>query len=293
MDNKPDMEIFNSAATQNPAWHWYVIADSAQHKALPGALTKNGETSRCFLDAPEGSPLSASAPHLVKLSTPQTDTPSWTWLRRNAATLPCVTVLASELNFDAVFSHLQRFTEVLLPDGEDMFFAFWDPAILATLLGQADDPTLHVPGPVLSEIQQATLTQDIKAWWYWDREGALRSLNMSQEENTYTDTPLQLTQKQVDDLVEASVPDHVLYHLELNQPLLLDDIKASKRYGVVQRHLVEARDIKLETMIDLVNYVCAGLIYKEQLKHDELILSLLNRVKQGELKFSEALEQMP
>ena len=46
-------------------------------------------------------------------------------------------------------------------------------------------------------------------------------------------------------------------------------------------------------MNDLVNYVCAGLIYKEQLKQDELILTLLDRVKHGDLKFSEALEQMP
>lgn len=293
MNNKPELEIFIAAAEQNPALHWYVIADSAQDKVLPAALKKNGEASRCLLDAPEGSPLSASAPHLVELSAPQTDTSAWQWLRRNAATLPCVTVFASELDFDSVFSHLQQFTEVLLPDGDDMFFAFWDPAILATLLGQVDDLTLHVPGPVLSDIQQATLTKDIKAWWYWDRDGTLRSLPMEQEEKTYVETPLQLTQKQVDDLVEASVPDHVLYHVELNQPLLLSDIETSRRYGVVQRYLVEARDIKLEAMNDLVNYVCAGLIYKEQLKQDALILTLLDRVKQGDLKFSEALEQMP
>ena len=61
----------------------------------------------------------------------------------------------------------------------------------------------------------------------------------------------------------------------------------------MQRYLAEARDIKLETMNDLVNYVCAGLIYKEQLKQDAVILALLDRVKHGDLKFSEALEQMP
>lgn len=293
MKNKPKLEIFVAAAEQNPALNWYVIADSAQDKALPAVLKKHNEASRCLLDAPEESPLSASAPHLVQLSAPQTDNSAWQWLRRNANALPCVTVLASESNFDSVFSHLQQFTEVLLPDGEDMFFAFWDPAILATLLGQADDHTLHVPGPVLNEAQQATLTKDIKAWWYWDREGVQRSLPVSQEEKNYVDTPLQLTQKQVDDLVEASVPDHVLYHLELNQPLLLSDIESSRRYGVIQRYLVEARDIKLEAMNDLVNYVCAGLIYKEQFKQDALILTLLDRVKQGNLKFSEALELMP
>jgi hypothetical protein len=287
------IDTFIVAAKKNPALHWYAIADSAQHSALPSALTKTGGESRCLLDAPKGSPLAANAPHFVALSPPDMHNPSWMWICRNGGSLPCVTVLASELDFDPMFNHLQQFTEIVLPDGEDMFFAFWDPSILATLLGQTEDPTLHVMGPVLNEKQRATLIQGIDAWWYWDRNGALRSLDMLPLNVDLVDTPFGLTQHQVDDLVEASVPDHVLAHIALNQPQLLNGIEPFQRYGIVQRHIVDARDIKLESMNDLVNYVCAALIYKEQMNHDETILALLNRVKQGELKFSEALEQMP
>lgn len=57
--------------------------------------------------------------------------------------------------------------------------------------------------------------------------------SMIRAENKYAPTPLQLTQYQVDDLVEASVPDHVLYYVELNQPQLINDIAPANRYGLV------------------------------------------------------------
>lgn len=38
-------------------------------------------------------------------------------------------------------------------------------------------------------------------------------------------------------MVEASVPDHVLYHVGLNQPHPLADISSRERYGYVARTL--------------------------------------------------------
>jgi hypothetical protein len=49
-----------------------------------------------------------------------------------------------------------------------------------------------------------------------------------------------LTQQQVDDLVEASVPDHVLYYLELNQAFLIGDVPSGQRYEMVLRALAKA-----------------------------------------------------
>jgi hypothetical protein len=192
-----------------------------------------------------------------------------------------------------VFNQLKPFNEVLLPGGDDMFFAFWDPAILATLMGQVDDATLYVKGPVLSVLQRAHLTDGLTGWWYWDRDGALHSIAMGSETTEKLDLPLQLTQQQVDDLVEASVPDHVLSHIELNQPQLLRDYKPAQRYGLVRTHLLNAKQIKLDAMSDMVNYVCAALIYQEQFQINSDIVALLDRVKQGELLLNQALEQMP
>jgi len=288
------VQAFIEAAAHNPQWNWYAIADSAQHRDLPGALVRHsGGFTRCLFDAPPGSPLAAKSPHLVQLERPAAEAPAWKWIHRNANGKPCVTVIASDAGFETLFTHLRQFTEVLLSDGEEMFFAFWDPTILATLVGQSDDPTLYVRGPVLTHVQHATLMQPITGWWYWDRDGKIRSLRTPDAITERADIPLQLTQTQVDALVEASVPDQVLSHIELNQSQLLSDIEPAQRYGLIRKHLLNARQIKLEAMGDLVNYVCAALIYKEQFQTNPEIAALLERVKQDELPFTQALEQMP
>jgi hypothetical protein len=288
------MQSFIEASAHNPPWHWYAIADAAQQRDLPSALvrTSAGQT-RCLFDAPVDSALAAQSPHLVQLEQPSDQAPAWKWIQRNANNKPCVTVIASNEGFDTLFAHLQAFTEVYLPDGKDMFFAFWDPSILGVLIGQSDDPTLYLRGPVLSDKQHATLTHPIAGWWYWDRDGNLRSIKIITGTTEHADIPLQLTQKQVDDLVEASVPDHVLSHIRLNQPQLLRDIAPTQHYGLVRKHLLNARQLKLETMGDLVNYVCAALIYQGQLDTNPEIVALLDRVKNGELPLVKALEQMP
>jgi hypothetical protein len=195
--------------------------------------------------------------------------------------------------FDALFTQLAECAEVVLPDGDAMFLGFWDPAILGTLVGQAEDSTLHVKGPVLTSEQRPMLTRGLAAWWYWDRAGGLHSIAVDQVGNEWRTGPIQLAQWQVDDLVEASVPDHVLYYLELNQPLLIADIPSTHRYDIVSHALRKARGIGLRTMGDLVNFVCVELIYKERTQEDGAILNILDQVQKGQLTFREALEQLP
>nr|WP_315251593.1 hypothetical protein [uncultured Duganella sp.] len=172
-------------------------------------------------------------------------------------------LLATRLPFEALFEQLKQWTEIRLPGCTGRFFACWDPAILGTLAGQADDVTLHA----------------------LDTGAEASPLCLSK--------PVQLTQQQVDQLVEASVPDHVLHFVDLNQPQLLTDIAPRERYGYVERALRGARAIGLETMGDMVNYVCAALIYGVRWQQDQQIAGLLARVRQGELRFSAALELMP
>lgn len=278
---------------------WYAIADAAQHKALPGALVHGSNLKqRCLFDTPQDSPIAAHAPHLVELPPPFTGnaTPhhsAWKWIERHAPEVPCITVLKSALNFDELHRHLRHCTEVLLPDGEDMFLAFWDPMILGTLLGQSDDPTLYVAGPALDVEQRARLTADIQSWWYWDRNGGLRSIHVEKLAAQPLFTPLRLTYQQMDMLVEASVPDQVLHFVELNQAHLLNDMDARQRYNTVRDHLVQAKVLGLTGMSDMVNYVCAALIYGSAMKEDPQITNLLEQVRSHRLTLNQALEAMP
>ena len=293
MPTGSEIRFFIEAAVDHPQWRWYAIADSAQSRQLPAALLDAGGQARCLLGASQGTPLAAESPHLVPLCAPGALSAAWQWIDLHARRGPSVTVIASLAGFDALFLHLQKFTEVNLPDGDTMFFAFWDPAILGALVGQPDDPTLHVRGPIFTEEQGSAMFEHIEGWWYWDRDGARRICAVPLPLATDIALPLQLAQQQVDDLVEASVPDHVLYYLDLNQPLLLAGVAPPQRYGFVSSAIQDARDIGLEGMQDLVNYVCAALLYKDRMRQDAQIRNLLDAVKQGNLSFTAALNDMP
>ncbi|MFS2002990.1 DUF4123 domain-containing protein [Duganella sp. CT11-25] len=288
-----EVRFFIENAAGHPQWQWYAIADSAQSRQLPAALLDAGGQARCLLGASQGTPLAAESPHLVPLCAPDASNAAWQWIDLYARRGPSVTVIASLAGFDALFLHLQKFAEVRLPDGDTMFFAFWDPAILGALIGQADDPTLHVRGPIFTREQGSAMFEHVEGWWYWDREGGRRSCAAPPPLAADIVLPLQLAQTQVDDLVEASVPDHVLYYLDLNQPLLLAEVPPPQRYAVVRSAIQEARDIGLEGMKDLVNYVCAALVYKDRMRQDAQIRKLLEAVKHGSLSFTAALNEMP
>jgi hypothetical protein len=286
------MELFRDVAQLKGALYWYAIADSAQHSALPKAILGESRNVRCLFGASEGSPLAQQSPHLVELFSPLEISDSWSWISLNAKSKPCVSIIAARKSFEEMFTQLSDCVEVVLPDGDAMYFAFWDPAILGTLMGQADDQTLHVKGPVLNPTQRIKILNELEGWWYWDRAGKVHSIVPVETACQITRGPIVLLQEQVDDLVEASVPDHVLYYINLNQHHLLNDVLPEKRYFLVSHALARARAIGLTGMRDLVNYVCVELIYKERM-HDATITRVFDDVKKGNIRFDAALDQLP
>jgi hypothetical protein len=284
-------------ASQHPDWRWYAIADSAQDATLPDAIDGSGAAMRCLLGAPQGSPLAGESPHLVQLAPPDQGSLAWQWIARwlgqPAPLKPSLTVVASTLSFDVMFAQLKQFTEIRLPDDYDMLFGFWDPAILGTLVGQPDDVTLHVKGPALDRAQRALLLGGLTGWWYWDRDGRQHTVDVGATPPVRLSAPLLLTQTQVDQLVEAGVPDHVLYFVDLNQPNLLRDVPEASRYAYVKKTLAGARAIGLVSMHDLVNYVCMTLIYRERWNGDAQITALMARVERGDITFDDAIDLLP
>lgn len=278
----------------------YAIIDKAQDKTLLEKFEKGGIGMRgkCMLPAALDSEAEDYAPYLLELSPLAADADIWPDILRRGSEHPAsFTLLASRLPFDALWDHLTAFTEILLPDDTDMIFAFWDPAVLGTLVGQASDLTLHVPAPVLSERQRARLLQGISAWWYWDRDGnpqqILPRTNAEAAAAHLVNLPLKLTQVQVDMLVEAGVPDQLLSMLKENQPQLLLDIPPSQQYKILEEHIFNARKFKIFGMRDILNYTCAALIYGDSLHTDATIVALLEQVKAEKMSFDEAMEKFP
>jgi Domain of unknown function (DUF4123) len=284
------------------AVHWYALVDAAQDKQLPSALAAESQCV-CLTGASWNSPLGDVSPWLVALPQPIGGGKAWHGLDRQRLYPPdasCATVIASPLELKALGAHFSAWMEVTLPEGDGMVLALWDPIILGTLVGQASDQSLHVPGPVWLPHQRQAFLAPIQGWWYWDRNGGLQSIVVPSPQDAKPQTavaeaspPISLTQQQVDDLVEASVPDMVLYHVRTNQPLLLEPLPAPEHYQHVRAQVAQARALGIEWMVDLVNFTCAALIYGERMQSDASIKALLNRLKAREIKLDEALDAFP
>lgn len=295
------LQSAQALARANPGLHWYALADAAQHPQLPHALG-NEQRSRSLFGATWETPLGRQSPWLVSLDAPDESAHAWQWLDRNTPRQPSsASAFASRLAPDEQLAHLQRCLDLKLPDADEMVLAFWDPAILGTLVGQASDNTLHVKGPILQSAQRGALLHGVVAWWYRDREGNLHAVDASPAGDSHEGTeaalaaglPFGFSQQQVEALVEASVPDQVLYHLRTNQPLLLEPISTAQHYQRVRQMVRMGREHGLETFRDLCNFCCAGLIYGERLTLDPVIQALLMRLKAKEARWDDLVAEFP
>ncbi|TQK10665.1 DUF4123 domain-containing protein [Herbaspirillum sp. SJZ107] len=288
-----DHHIFEEVARGNGLLRWYAIADSAQQKALPFAIQQPGFKARCLFDSSQRSPVAAQTPHLAEIGSPLNKNAAWRWISNHRRVEACITVIATELDFKCLWNHLSICTECTLPDGDAIFLAFWDPAVLGSLIGQPDDHTLHVKGPVLRSAQKNALFRNLKNWWYWDRLGTTHSIDVTENKATYEAFPIRLSQDQVDDLVEGSVPDHILYYIESNQPTLISDFAPSHRYEFIVQSLAKAREIELSSMKDLVNFVCLKLIYRKRIHQEKIVIDAFEKLFRRELAFHDLIDQLP
>lgn len=286
--------ILSATELKNNDVQHYSVVDAAQDDRLPGALRTH---SVGLFGAGADTPIGRVSPHLAELPR-NGDAPGWRWIAHHAAKRPCLTVLASTLNFKDLLRHLQAFLEVKIGSTR-MHLAWWDPAILATLVGQPDDDTLFEAGPIFDEHQRAALLAPILTWWYWDRRGALHNICAHNIEfpavPSMSDGALPLVFKpdQTSRLVHATLPDRVLYELRLNQPDVLLSRNEWENYDVARRLLPEAKAMGIRGLRDQVNFVGAGMILGEEFYKHPAISSHLENVRCGQTSFTNALQTIP
>lgn len=275
------------------ALHLYALADAGADAASWRRLSALGKHSAPLLRATD---LDA-CPHLIALGEASTAAPLLADRGVRTPTPSAYTLILSRAPFETLLDHLQHFCDVKLSGGIEMILALWDPAILGTLVGQRDDDTLHVPGPVFSPAQCNAFLAPVDAWWYCDRESRWHLIQPTGDEPPNPDLltcPVPFDQEQEDVLVEAGVPDQVLYHLETNRPTLFDEkIPHARRYRFVRAVLPSARMLGLEGMRDLTGFVALCLIYRQRIETDPQILHLLDEVQKKTITFDEAMARMP
>lgn len=272
----------------------YAIVDAAQDRATWQRLQRHSPDAQPLLHPP-GRASNAFSPHLMPISHAATVSADVARILTSRHPTAAFTLLSSTCSPASLRAHFSRLSDVHLPGGIDMLLAWWDPAILGTLVGQADDDTLHIAGPVLDTGQLATFLRPVVGWWYCDRGGQWHRIHTPREQADMPEAlPFSLTQKQEDLLVQASVPDQVLYHLELNQPGLFDADKThAMRYAFIRSVLGSAHQLGLAGMRDLVNFVALCLIYRRRMQTDPAIIQLLDQVQRKTLTLDQALPLMP
>jgi hypothetical protein len=273
--------------------NFYALVDAAQDRTIWQRLRRQSQQVEALLRN-QGSAADAVSPHLIALGPVLALAPEVQSTLAARHPTAAFTLLSSSLPEADLHSHLARFTDVRLQGDLDMVIAFWDPAILGTLVGQPDDDTLHVPGPVLDANQLAAFLAPVVAWWYCDRASRWHRIGSPATQGNPGLTGFAFTQAQEDLLVEASVPDQVLYHLELNQPNLFDAAHSNTvRYGFIKAVLGPARQLGLTGMRDLVNFTALCLIYRRRMQTDPDIVRLLDQVQRKILTLDQALALMP
>ena len=292
--SQPWSESWRELRAREPSQRLFALVDPAQEPSLLDLIVSDGLQQACLFGYDIDSPIARGTPRLVDL---RDGAPCrlLSGLLRSMPMRPCATLLSSRFDLPALLQHFKQVVDVELEGIDSMFLAFWDPAILGALLGQPDDLTLHVSGPVLTAQQINALTAPIDRWWYWDRGGGMHAAALRSNQSDDVELPeraqlpLVLNERQVDMLVEASVPDHLIQHIGANQPELLAKILPTQRYDFVRQQLARARAHGLSGMGDLVNYVCVALAFGSRFDEVPTMAGPLAQVKASEITFAEAL----
>lgn len=272
----------------------FALLDVAQDRSLISRVADAELPNECLYGYAIDTPIAEATPRLVLIDPVRNEN----LLSRVVEQLPkrpLATLIAAPCNLSSLAAHLRKAIDVQLEGQESMFLALWDPAILGTLLGINTDKTLHVPGPVLLRAQSRALIGPIDHWWYWDRDGKMHdaAISVVDHDSEPEDFPLKLSQAQVEMLVEASVPDHLIYHLSTNLPELLERLLAKKRYDFVRQQLGRAREYGLRGTGDLLNYVSIALAFGATFDELPAAKEILRKVQRSELSFGQAMKVLP
>lgn len=288
----PLVNIYEKYPLQQHHLKVYALIDAAQESRFLEWFEhlKQG----CLLTEAAGEQARKVSPHLVCLPANFT-ADEWEFIENKAAGTAKLTLIVSPLGFNALFEHLRKFVEVKFVDGNEMFLAFWDPQILATLLGHTQDQSLYVKEQVFSAEQKNALMQPIQTWWYWNRHGQLHHMigqGQNLTEPVQLQTPLAFTVQQEEKIVEATLPDNLMYYLKENNQFLINGLSDAQLYEKIKQDLEDAKTYELYMVKDLLNFICLKLMYKENFETDPSLNTLFEQLKQKQITMDDLMQKI-
>jgi len=285
-------------ASTEARFYGYAIVDAAQDQRLPKALS--AQHSACLLGTDVT--IQQASPHLVALGEQtQLNTGTLRHLARQWAGTSCVILLRSQLDFDALLQHLIDHVEVKVNKSTTMLLAWWDPAILAPVLGEPADSSNYVEGPIFTEQQRHSFLASIENIAWWNRAGELQQSSLSHLEesapaeehaNEAPMLPLQLEPWQTRMIVKATLPDQVLYEIGLNQPALLNKRDALENYALTCELLDVAEGYGIKAKQEQVSFVGAGFMLGERFYDVPFVHERLVQAKKNGESFGNVLRSL-
>lgn len=212
--NEPNelYEAFKAKGLEDSTLNFYILADAAQDSKFLKAFIHLRQ--KYLIIEAAGEKARAVSPHLLQIPK-DLSSKEWQWIQRNIVGTSVMTIIVSGLSFKLLFDHLRHFLEIQLDGGLDLFLAFCDPTILATLVGNKEDSSLYVQGPIFNKQQIQDLLTPIHSWWYWNKMQQLQKIagfNQYLENRPIIKTPIQLTVEQEEQMIEATLPDNLIYY---------------------------------------------------------------------------------
>ncbi len=204
-----------SGAPPKQSEHFYLLVDGTRLGKLSDVIARRPAlTWTCLFDAAPGSPLFEASPALIHV---ETDDRAALRMLTDPAHRQSCQLLLSALPLATLARQLANQLYVEEVDGTRWVLALWDPFVMAALIGIQPPLNALVPGPILEPSQQAGLLEGVTAIAFQDRKGELRYFPVPSLPPP-AQAPMELTQAQMDMLMDLDLPDRVAALLRQVEP---------------------------------------------------------------------------
>lgn len=143
----------------------YALVDGARDERIYPLLSAEGNEWRCLYGEGLPAPLARVAPCLVAMGS---DRPFAGYFSRLGHGHDWGVLLRSTASIDELATHFAGLTRVLMLDGSEVLFRFYDPRVLRVFLPACDEKEL---GQVFGPVKAFLMEQEDGGWLVFRREG--------------------------------------------------------------------------------------------------------------------------
>ena len=248
-DESAALAFFSAQFASEPELRWMAVIDGAFDYAAAGVAPSFSGGLNCYeSNTEELDDLAPAAPWLIALR------PDASGLERLAALIthcsgrPMLSVLATPVFADELIAYWQPLHWLHMKDKQRFLLRFFDTRVVAVL------------PEVLTARQWAAIAAPLAHWFYIDRDGAVKSAPPVAPATTRAPM-LEMSQKQIDALMDFSAPDAAIDFLsDYSAELIPKEMLPSRFHRHITAVFELARKHHIESWPDQVGLVNAECI---------------------------------